>query len=296
MSRALVLSGGGSVGIAWQSGLVVGLKRAGVELSEADFIVGTSAGSAVGAQLASGVDLEERLQRYSRDSESDSRGSGGSGGGAAMAENLARLMTVMAGVDDHETEEAGRAAIGKFALEAQALPEDRFVAGFSELADKAWPDRYACTAVDAETGEFVVWDAAAGAPLDRAVASSCAVPGIFEPITINGRRYIDGGMRSGTNADLAAGHDVVVLLTLMDPERMRTVSPERAARYLKRIERELDVLTSGGATVEMIAPNDAAAAVMGFNLMDASLAPAAAEAGLRQASSVADRVGSVWGG
>ena len=71
-----------------------------------------------------------------------------------------------------------------------------------------------CTAVDAETGEFVTWSKDSGVPLVRAIASSCCVPGIFPPITINGRRYIDGGMKSATNAELAAGHDRVLVVSV----------------------------------------------------------------------------------
>jgi NTE family protein len=207
-------------------------------------------------------------------------------------------MQVMAESAANDDELAGRAAIGRFALEAEALPEEQFVAGFGYLRDEAWPEHYACTAVDAESGEFVVWDVKADAPLDRAVASSCAVPGIFAPITINGRRYLDGGMRSGTNADLAKGHDQVLVVTLMSPQRAATTGSARdprTARYLARIEREQAILTEAGATVHTLGPDAEAAATFGLNLMDASKAPAAAVAGLRQGEAIADEVASYWG-
>jgi NTE family protein len=304
MTRALVLSGGGSVGIGWQTGLVAGLARGGVHLDEADFIVGTSAGSAVGAQLALGTDFEDRVARYqrpasdapsaaARQATAGGAGTSGAGAGAAMAERMAGLMQAMNEAMANDDEVAGRKAIGKFALEAEALPEEQFVAGFSYLAGQAWPERYACTACDAETGEFQVWDVKAGAPLDRAVASSCAVPGIFAPITINGRRYVDGGMRSGTNADLAKGHDLVLIISLMTPARMgANAAPgdARMARYLARIEREHAVLEESGARIETIGPDEQAAAAMGVNLMDASQAPAAALEGLRQGEAIASEV------
>jgi NTE family protein len=126
MTKALVLSGGGSVGIAWQTGLAAGLARHGVDLAAADFIVGTSAGSAVGAQLALGMDVEERLEAYRRTT-------GGPPGtetsdrapDAAMAERMAAFMTMMVELMDAEPE-ARRSAIGRFALEADSLPEDQF--------------------------------------------------------------------------------------------------------------------------------------------------------------------------
>lgn len=160
---------------------------------------------------------------------------------------------------------------------------------------EVWPERYACTAVDAETGELVVWDVESDVPLERAVASSCAVPGIFAPITICGRRYIDGGMRSATNADLATGHDVVVLVSLMSPARMAGAAADpRAARFVARMECELRVLGERGATVELIIPDDQAAAAFGLNLMDASLAPAAAVEGVRQGEDLAEQLGGLW--
>ncbi|CAA9259716.1 MAG: Patatin [uncultured Acidimicrobiales bacterium] len=295
MTRALVLSGGGSVGIAWQTGLAAGLARRGVELAAADFIVGTSAGSAVGAQLALGTDLEERLARYRQPSTGTSAAARTAAAGSAAAQSssdrMARLMAVMAEGAAHEDEVAGRAAVGRFALGADALPEEQFVAGFGYLRTDAWPERYACTAVDAETGEFVVWDVKSRVPLERAVASSCAVPGIFAPITIDGRRYIDGGMRSATNADLAKGHELVVLVSLMSPARMAAASNDpRAARFLARMESELVVLTESGARVETIVPDDQAAATIGLNLMDAAQAPAAAAEGVRQGEAMADQL------
>jgi NTE family protein len=296
MTRALVLSGGGSVGIGWQTGLAAGLARGGVRLDEADFIVGTSAGSAVGAQLALGTDLEERVARYERPATGTSAAARTATAGSpatGAADRMAGLLSAMNEAFANDDEVAGRRAIGKFALEADALPEEQFVAGFSYLAGQGWPERYACTAVDAESGEFVVWDVKAGAPLDRAVASSCAVPGIFAPITINGRRYVDGGMRSGTNADLAKGHGVVLIISLMSPQRMAAAAPAgdaRTARYLARIERELAILEDSGAQVQTIGPDEQAAAVMGMNLMDARLAPQAALEGLRQGEAMAAEV------
>jgi NTE family protein len=298
MTRALVLSGGGSVGIAWQTGLAAGLARKGVHLAEADFIVGTSAGSAVGAQLALGTDLEDRLRRYQQPSTGNSaaaRTATAGGTGTSSTDRMAKLMAVMAEAGASDDEVAGRAAIGRFALEADALPEEQFVAGFSYLGSDEWPDRYACTAVDAATGEFVVWDVKAGAPLDRAVASSCAVPGIFSPITINGRRYIDGGMRSASNADLAKGHDLVLLVTLMSPARMAGATGDpRAARYLAKMERELAVLTDNGSRVETVAPDDQAATALGLNLMNAVQAPGAAVEGARQGELLAEQIGEFW--
>lgn len=295
MTKALVLSGGGSVGIAWQTGLATGLARHGVDLSAADLIVGTSAGSAVGAQLALGGDAEERLDRYKQIEESTAPTASNGAPDPSMADRMAKLMEIMAEsmVDDGDPE-ARRAAIGKFALEADATPEEAFVGFFRYLHGETWPAHYKCTAVDAATGEFMVWDEAADVPLDRAVASSCCVPGLFSPITINGRRYMDGGMRSGTNADLAVGHDSVLIVTLMTRERMDGAADDRLARMFQTMDGEQKALADSGATVEIVGPDEGAAKVMGLNLMDAAVGPAAAAEGVRQGEAIAERIGNFW--
>ena len=294
MTKALVLSGGGSVGIAWQTGLAAGLRRKGVDLAEARFIVGTSAGSAVGAQLALGRDPEEQVRRYGEATgrTGEDPTSTGGGAGASMAERMAQMMQLMADTAESDPEERRR-AIGRFALESDALDEERFVSVFRYLRGERWPERYACTAVDAESGEFKVWDEEAGVELDRAVASSCCVPGLFSPITIAGRRYMDGGMRSGANADLAVGHDLVLIVSLMSGARLAQGDP-RMARMLEVAEAERRVLTEAGASVEVVTPDEGAARVMGINLMDASIAPAAALEGVRQGEEIAEQVGRYW--
>jgi len=293
MSKALVLSGGGSVGIAWQTGLAAGLAEKGIDLTEADFILGTSAGSAVGAQLALGRYMGEQVERYRRSDPAignppprDERP------GESMADRMARFMAVMADTADDSPEER-RARIGKFALEADALPEDDFVRVFGYLKGEAWPPRYFCTAVDAGSGEFKVWDADAGVELDRAVASSCCVPGLFSPITIHGRRYMDGGMRSGASVDLAVGHDVVLVLSLLGSNRAPQGDP-RLLKIFQTMEDESKVLTEAGARVEVINPDDRTAKVIGMNLMDASIAPTAALEGLRQGGELAELVAAYW--
>lgn len=299
MTRALVLGGGGPVGIGWETGLLAGLARGGVQMAEADSIIGTSAGSAVGALLALGANLDERLEGY-RTAETEAAGgerdpAARSPRAQGSADRLVRLMTVLAEAAANDDEVAGRASIGRFALEVDALPEERFVAGFEYLRAERWPARFACTAVEAETGAFVVWDVSSDVPVDRAVASSCAVPGFFAPITIEGRRYIDGGMRSATNADMARGHDLVVLVSMLSPARMAAArSDPRAARYAVRLESEMNALSEGGSRVEVLAPDDQAAAAMGRNVMDPAGAPAAAAEGLRQGQLMAEQIGPIW--
>jgi len=306
MSRALVLGGGGPVGIAWEAGLIAGLAEGGVDLAEADFIMGTSAGSFVGSQLAMGRKASEMAAAIVAEAERQRSvaqiATPPAGGGADREErrpapNLAPLMRMMqeAAAGTRDPKEV-RKEIGAFALGANTVDEATFIKSFGRQLSgeqaEGWPAKpYACTAVDAESGEFVVWDNDSKVGLARAVASSCSVPGVYPPITIDGRRYIDGGMRSGTNADVAKGHDLVVLVAL----RIGGPDPAQAERQKQVLDREVKALTDAGAKVEVITPDPASQAAFGANLMDARVRPAAAKAGLAQGRALAAQLKAAWG-
>ncbi len=290
MTRALVLGGGGPVGIAWESGLVAGLAERGIDAGQADFIIGTSAGSAVGAQLAMGRTPQQMYASVAADAGSarpgPTRSNTGQGGAAP---NLMPLMELMqkAAKGDVPAEEV-RKEIGAFALQAQTMSEEDFIATFGRMlaSSESWPEkRYMCTAVDALTGEFQTWSNDSGVPLSRAIASSCSVPGIYPPITINGRRYIDGGMRSGTNADLAEGYDNVLVVVVS-----AGIPGPRADASQKRLESELDVLRKSGSNVSVISPDAASIEAFGENLMDFRRRAGAADAGLAQGRDTASQI------
>ena len=86
----------------------------------------------------------------------------------------------------------------------------------------------------ADNGEFVAFEKSSGVSLVDAVAASCAVPGVWPPVTINGRRYIDGGMRSAVNADLAAGYERVVVLAPINTAFRRSQNPAAQLAQLGR--------------------------------------------------------------
>lgn len=288
MTRALVLGGGGPVGIAWESGLAAGLAEAGVNIGEADLIIGTSAGSAVGAQLAMGRSPQ---QIYAAVAAGRTRANTGVGGAPP---NLLPLMELMqkAGRGDVPAEE-GRMEIGAFALAATTMGEEDFIASFGRMlaSSEGWPEKkYMCTAVDALDGTFVTWSNDSGVPLSRAIASSCSVPGVYPPITINGRRYIDGGMRSGTNADLAKGYDSVIIVAV----RGGLAAGPMAEISKKRLEGEVAVLKESGSSVALITPDAASREVFGPNLHDFTRRAGAAEAGLAQGRAEAAALKGTW--
>lgn len=210
---ALVLSGGGPIGVAWQSGMLSAFEDAGIDVGAADLILGTSAGSIVGSRIASGGSARAGVDRV-RELHGSGRAADRLGTSESPGDLMQRFMEVMVAASELPERER-LARIGAFALEAQTMPEDEYLARYAETVGTQWPRRFRSTAIDAASGEFVVWDETSGIGADRAVASSCAVPGFFPPVSFNGRRYYDGGLRSVTNADLAAGNERVLILTLV---------------------------------------------------------------------------------
>ena len=194
--RALVLGGGGVTGIAWEMGLIAGLAGLGIDLAAADVIIGTSAGSVAGTDIASGQELEALYQAQLAPPAPEPAARIGWG-------FIGRLLW---DVSTSRDPMRARARIGRWALAVPTMPEaDRRKVIEARLPASVWPARaLKVTAVDARTGEFVVFDSAGDASLVDAVGASCAVPGVWPPVTIGERRFMDGGMRTVANADLAA--------------------------------------------------------------------------------------------
>ena len=294
MTRALVLGGGGPVGIGWEAGLVVGLAGAGVRLGDADLIVGTSAGSVVGAQLAAGADLSAAVELLAA-----ATGDIDPAANQAAVEGLQQLTTVVVeAVSAGGASDAVRARLGRMALDAPTVPEEQYLQMFAVMAAGEWPARFACTAVDAATGAFRLWDAAAGVELSRAIASSCSVPLIYPPVTIAGARYMDGGMRDMLNADTAAGHDRVVAVSCTLLELPEGFGDPALDAMLAGSRAQLDSLRDGGSKVEVVVPGDEFLEVSGWGLelMDFTKAGAAFQAGLRQGGAEAGRLAALWEG
>ena len=272
---ALVLGGGGVTGIAWETGLLAGLAEAGVDLTAADLVVGTSAGSVVGAQILSGATLEELYAAQVADATGEIAARMGPG-------VLVRFIVASIWPGD---ERSGRARLGHASMKARTVTEsERREVIKRRLPNHSWPERrLLIVAVDAETGETRVFDRESGVMLPDAVAASCAVPLVWPPITIDGRRYIDGGVRSIANADLASGCDRVVVLAPIT----------FALRRSGRISVQLASLGANVRTV-VISPDAQARKAIGSNTLDPAHRAAAARAGRAQSSSVVDAIRAAW--
>jgi NTE family protein len=251
------------------TGVLIGLAEAGQDLTGADLIVGTSAGSAVAAQVASGLSLDALFARQT-DPALQSREISVELDMAKMAAEFTELMTGVSSAED------ARRRVGAYALTAETVTEaERRAAVSSRLPSPDWPSRRVLlVAVDAETGEMRVFDRQSGVNLVDAVAASCAVPGIWPPVTIDGRRYVDGGIRSSDNADLAAGFGRIVVISPLGYD-----SPIPAPMPLREV---VGQLRSDGSAVTVIAPDEASAAAIGANPLDPATRIPAANAGRAQ--------------
>ncbi|MER5888443.1 patatin-like phospholipase family protein [Streptomyces sp. NPDC001941] len=274
---ALVLGGGGLTGVGWEIGILHGLARAGVDLTDADLLVGTSAGSVVAAQVRSGVlTLPELYERQLAAPE----------GEIAAELGLTVVLRYARAALTARTPEAYGRRIGRMALAARTADESTrraVIAG--RLLSHDWPERpLTVTAVDALTGELRALDAASGVPLVDAVAASCAVPLVWPAVTLDGRRHIDGGMHSSANAHLAAGYRRVVVIAPLTLGGGPLATPAAQAA----------ALTARGARVLLITPDQAARKAFGRNALDPARRAPAARAGLAQAPAHVERAAALW--
>lgn len=284
MKRSLVLGGGGIVGVAWLVGVVQGLADKGIDLTgeqSPDEIIGTSAGSIVGALVA-----HKRTPGHLRDMALDDANSTTAATAMASIDMLAviDIFSAWAAMPNNSASELAK--VGALALNASTIPEEDWRPSFTTTMGHEWPTlRYGCTAVDATTGEYVLWGSHSGVPLDVAVASSCTVPGIFPAVTIGERRYVDGGLRSGTNADLTEGSTVVILAPIGSN---RADPMDKGARV--QLDDETRLLQARGRRViEMLPDDETNAATLSTPLgrMDTAMRMPALEHGVRQGQTLA---------
>jgi len=283
--RALVLGGGGSTGNAWLIGVIAGLFEAGLDVTTPELTIGTSAGSTAAAQLASAAPAELLAATIAAPPQQRA-GSGASGPGR----HLERLREIIAASSDANDmrRRIGAAARGREGGSGASIQEQWRATVAARLPGARWPTREVfVTAVDADTGEPVVFDRHAGVDLVDAVAASCAGGGFA--YRIGDRRYIDGGYRSNPdNADLAAGYERVLVLS---PLGGRSLFPEE---WGLRLAAQVDELRADGSVVETVFPARGSSHLFGEAAMDVSLRPAAARAGREQGRALAERLDEFW--
>ena len=277
---ALVLAGGGLAGIAWETGLLLGVEdeapAAAAELINADLLVGTSAGAAVSAQISSGMTLADLFERQFAPS-AEITPSVGIDELTGLFEDVAR---------QRDTTRALQ-LLGKHALAASTVPEERRRAVIAaRLPSHEWPQRpLRMTAIDIETGERVVFHRDSGVGLVDAVAASCAVPGVWPPVTIGERRYMDGGVGSSANLDVAAGLETIVMLAPTEEPGLSVLGTSLA-----------DEAAALHGRVLCVFADKASLRAFGDNPLDPACRPAAAAAGREQGRRRAAELAAFLGG
>jgi NTE family protein len=294
---ALVLGGGGAAGNAWLTGVIAGLAEAGVDMTEAaDLVVGTSSGATAAAHVRGGIPPAELLasvlsppvQPVGRNRE------------VSPSLPMATVFERMRAIGGAATSAANlQRAMGAFGLESDSIlgpaaAKQRRAMVATRLPRPEWPDRpMIVVAVDAHTGELAAFDRDSGVDLVDAVTASTAMPGLAPTHNINGTRYINGGVRSAENADLASGYANVVVLSPFGG-RSGTL-PAGQFEGLRKfpgadLEGQVEGLRKQGSRVEVITPNSDSQAAMGTNQMDLATRIPAARAGFAQGKLEATRL------
>ena len=279
--RGLVLGAGGHAASSWEIGLITGLADEGIHVRDADLLVGTSAGSRVAAQLASGLALDELFARQSdptpaklppmdwqrwRHELAQAKAAGG--GAAAILRRIGDLAMTVPHPDGH----------------------DRRWFVTSELPIDAWPEReLRVAAVECETGERRVFDRTSGIWLADAVTASGALAGVWPPVAFAGRSYIDGGFYATENADIASDCERVLILGLR---------PGNPSLPVTSLEDALPMLVRAGVQIEVVHPDDATQAVFaaaGGNVLDPAVRDPAARSAREQGRRLAaERLATFW--
>jgi NTE family protein len=306
--RALVLGGGGATGNAWCTGVVAGLLDAGLDVTAADLVVGTSSGSTTAAVLTSADPAELHAATLTaatltaatltaatltaapvrRPGPPAGPAAAGPGPVGAAAAQMERTAAVIAAAHDPADM---RRRLGAAALELARASDGSRQARWREtvaarLPSEHWPEQLVViTAVDAVTGDPVVLDRSSGVDLVDAVAASCSSGPAY---AIGDRWYIDGGYRTNAeNADLAAGYDQVLVLS---PFGGRSRTP---AAWGLDLATQVQALRAGGSAVEVVVP-EPGAELVGARAVDVALRPAAARAGHEQGRALAGRLARSW--
>jgi NTE family protein len=270
--KALVLPGGGVLGIAWEIGLIAGLASTGVVLTDADYILSTSAGSVVAIQILTTPAEKLYLDQVE-----------GTGAPEPVIEDVdvpALIAKHYAVVGSNPDGLEARKIVGAWSLERDRVPEaERLAIIEKRLPSHDWPDKpLGVTVIQADTGEFKVFDKDSGVSLVDAVAASCSVPEVWPAVTIDGERYYDGGIRSNTNTDMVAGYRKVLVFRVSD--------------HLPEAADVRDI--SDSSDVFEIRLDQASKKAYGDDPLDPNLRASVARAGYEQGVRMADEVRAFW--
>lgn len=277
----LALGGGGVTGIAWMTGILAGLQERGLDISKFDSIVGTSAGSTVGAQISSSTSLTELFDRQVNSNKQNHEL-------VPKINKLALLWRLLPALRYWKNPLKFRQSIGKIAIKTNSvLPAKRLEVINARLTDKDWPSgdaapRLNIVAIDALTGKYVLFNQHTDISLTNAVAASCAVPLVWPAVKVGDNIFVDGGIRSMNNADLITGCKNVLIIS--------PTGLGKKGMPWANLQDEVALLKAQGSQVHVITPDEYSLSEMGKNPLDPNKRTDSALAGKKQGLAIYQEV------
>tara|TARA_R110000772_G_scaffold267850_1_gene392823 strand:- start:19241 stop:20101 length:861 start_codon:yes stop_codon:yes gene_type:complete len=265
----LVLGGGGVTGIAWMTGLLKGLEENSLNLAEFDKLIGTSAGATVAAQISNGLSLAELYSRQITPQKQVSEITPS----ITIFKIILKLIPALL-VKNNPVR--FRQRIGTMALKSKTVAAElRRQVILERMPSREWPDiDMHIMAIHSASGDIVNFTKHSNVDFVDAVAASCAVPGIWPSVKINGEYYYDGGIRSAENADFALASKRVLIISPVGLKGM--------AMPGSSLKAEVELLEQSGSEVALISPDSHSRKAMGKNPLDPSKREVAAKAGYLQ--------------
>lgn len=280
LTRALVLGGGGSMGIGWETGYLAGLADGGVDTRIADLIIGTSAGSQVGTFVASNLSWNEIWERLIEPKNQPIEESPSS--------NLGPVFQIYDEIaSSSKTPHEWIERIGKLGVESKTMPESNQLSRIeNKITGLHWAESLRIAAIDLTTSQRVIWGPNSGVELLRAVSASSSLPGVWPPTTIGSHKYFDGGSHSMENADVAEGAKKVLILSVGLP-----------VQTPYKLEDQILSLKKSGSEVELVTPDKntySALQKLGGNPVDPKIRPIVAACAREQGRKDAERLARFW--
>lgn len=274
MQRAVAFGAGGVTGTAWSIGLLRGFEDRGLNLSRADILLGTSTGAVTAALIAGERSLEELLEEQLQIPD---------GVKPERVRALPPLRTAVLGLRTSGADRDKRRAIATAAASgAKDSAEPAVVAAEERFG--AWPDvDLRIAAVQASTGELRVFTRHDGVSLGRAITASAAIPFLRPPVEIGGDLYVDGSLRSQTNADKATGASRIIVFAPRPNSRGRGHSVPEQIKAL-----------GDGIPAAAMAPDRRSLRAIKEKIYDVRRCPPAARAGYRQSGEMFSAVADAW--